>query len=36
MLVKAARINKMDPQPPWWVEFEFSHPPIAERIAAIR
>lgn len=35
MLVKAARINKMDPSPPWWVALRQSHPPIAVRLAAI-
>jgi STE24 endopeptidase len=35
MLVKAARINKMDPEPPWWIVLKGrKHPPIAERIAA--
>jgi STE24 endopeptidase len=36
MLVKAARINKMDPDPPWWVKWQRSHPPIAARIEAVR
>lgn len=36
MLVKAARINKMDPDPPWWVKWQRSHPPIATRIDAVR
>jgi STE24 endopeptidase len=36
MLTRAARINKMDPAPPWWVELQLSHPPMAARIAAIR
>lgn len=35
MLVKAARINKLDPNPPWWVRPQLSHPAIEERIAAI-
>ncbi|MBJ6759407.1 M48 family metalloprotease [Myxococcaceae bacterium JPH2] len=36
MLVKAARVNKMDPQPPRWVVLKgMSHPPIGERIADI-
>ncbi|MHB8878791.1 MAG: M48 family metalloprotease, partial [Myxococcaceae bacterium] len=36
MLVKAARINKMDPSPPAWVVvMGTSHPPIADRIAAV-
>jgi STE24 endopeptidase len=35
MLVKAARINKMDPEPPWWVKWQLSHPAMGERIAAI-
>ncbi|QSQ13486.1 M48 family metalloprotease [Myxococcus landrumensis] len=34
MLVKAARVNKMDPEPPRWVVLKgMSHPPIAERLA---
>jgi STE24 endopeptidase len=33
MLVKAARVNKMDPNPPaWWVFLGTTHPPIAQRI----
>ncbi len=36
MLIKAARINRMDPDPPRWVVLRtFSHPPIRERLAAI-
>ncbi|MDY7228419.1 M48 family metalloprotease [Hyalangium rubrum] len=36
MLVKAARVNKMDPEPPRWQVLKgMSHPPIGERIAAI-
>ncbi|HEX8703220.1 MAG TPA: M48 family metalloprotease, partial [Myxococcaceae bacterium] len=36
MLVKAARVNKMDPEPPEWLVFKgMSHPPIGERIASI-
>ena len=36
MLVKAARINKMDPSPPAWVVWRgASHPPIVERIVAL-
>ncbi len=36
MLVKAARINKMDPSPPAWVVWRgASHPPIVERIDAL-
>jgi STE24 endopeptidase len=34
MLRKAARVNKMDPDPPRWVVIKgISHPPIAQRIA---
>ncbi|WP_163995419.1 M48 family metalloprotease [Pyxidicoccus caerfyrddinensis] len=34
MLVKAARVNKMDPEPPRWVVLKgMSHPPIGERLA---
>ncbi len=37
MLMKAARTNKMDPDPPRWVVLNgMSHPPIGERIAAIQ
>ncbi|MDC0709829.1 M48 family metalloprotease [Stigmatella sp. ncwal1] len=36
MLVKAARVNKMDPEPPRWVILKgMSHPPIGERVAAL-
>ncbi|MBE2250357.1 MAG: M48 family metalloprotease [Myxococcus sp.] len=36
MLVKAARTNKMDPDPPRWAVLRgMSHPPIGERIAAL-
>ncbi|ADO74248.1 M48 family metalloprotease [Stigmatella aurantiaca] len=36
MLVKAARVNKMDPEPPRWVILKgMSHPPVGERVAAI-
>ncbi|OJT27408.1 peptidase M48 [Archangium sp. Cb G35] len=36
MLVKAARVNKMNPDPPRWVVLKgHSHPPISERLAAI-
>jgi STE24 endopeptidase len=36
MLVKAARTNKMDPEPPRWAVWRgMSHPPIGERIAAV-
>ena len=36
MLVKAARVNKMDPQPPRWVVLKgMSHPPIGERLATL-
>jgi STE24 endopeptidase len=36
MLVKAARVNKMDPEPPRWVVIKgLSHPPVGERISAI-
>jgi len=37
MLVKLARVNKMDPDPPRWVVLKgWSHPPIRERLAAIQ
>jgi STE24 endopeptidase len=37
MLVKAARLNKMDPSPPQWLVLKgLSHPPIGERIEAVR
>jgi STE24 endopeptidase len=36
MLVKAARVNKMDPEPPRWIVLKgASHPPIGERIAGL-
>ena len=36
MLVKAARVNKMDPEPPRWIVLKgYSHPPIGERLAAV-
>jgi STE24 endopeptidase len=36
MLVKAARVNKMDPEPPRWIILKgASHPPIGERIAGL-
>lgn len=36
MLVKAARVNKLDPEPPrWFVLKGMTHPPIGERIANI-
>jgi STE24 endopeptidase len=36
MLVKAARVNKMDPEPPRWVVLKgYTHPPILERLAAL-
>lgn len=36
MLVKAARVNKMDPAPPRWLVLKgMSHPPIGERLAAL-
>jgi len=37
MLVRAARINKMDPDPPRWVVWcGMSHPPVGDRIAWAR
>lgn len=37
MLVKATRVNKMDPEPPRWVVLAgLSHPPVGERIAFAR
>lgn len=37
MLVKAARINRMDPSPPrWYVLTSLSHPPVSERIETAR
>jgi len=36
MLVKAARVNKMDPDPPHWAVLKgHSHPPLSERLAAV-
>jgi len=36
MLVKAARTNKMDPEPPrWYVLKGVSHPPVGERLEAV-
>jgi STE24 endopeptidase len=36
MLVKAARVNKMDPEPPQWIVIKgLTHPPIGERISDI-
>lgn len=37
MLIKIARVNKMDPDPPQWIVWKsWSHPPIRERLAAIQ
>ena len=37
MLIKLARVNKMDPDPPAWIVLKgWSHPPIRERLEAIR
>jgi STE24 endopeptidase len=36
MLVKLARVNWLDPDPPLWVELMQGHPPIAQRIEAAR
>lgn len=37
MLIKIARVNKMDPDPPQWIVWKsWSHPPIRERLDAIR
>jgi STE24 endopeptidase len=36
MLIKAARINKMDPEPPWYIQLRQGHPSIAARLAAVR
>ncbi len=37
MLIKVARINKTDPDPPRWAVLKsWSHPPIRERLAAIQ
>ena len=36
MLMKAARVNKIDPEPPRWVVLKgYSHPPMGERLAAL-
>jgi STE24 endopeptidase len=36
MLIKAARVNKMDPAPPRWCVLKgWSHPPIRERLDAL-
>lgn len=36
MLVKAARVNKMDPDPPRWLVWAgHSHPPISDRLSAV-
>jgi STE24 endopeptidase len=36
MLVKAARVNKIDPEPPRWLVLSgMSHPPLGERVAAV-
>ena len=36
MLVKAARTNKLDPEPPRWAVLRaHGHPPISERLAAV-
>lgn len=36
MLIKAARVNKMDPDPPRWCVLKaWSHPPIRERLDAV-
>jgi STE24 endopeptidase len=32
---KAARVNKSDPTPPFWVKPFLDHPSVAERIAAV-
>ena len=37
MLIKIARVNKMDPDPPRWIVLKgWSHPPIRERLAALQ
>lgn len=37
MLIKVARVNKMDPDPPRWIVLKgWSHPPIRERLEAIQ
>jgi STE24 endopeptidase len=36
MLVKATRVNKMDPEPPRWLVLKgYTHPPMGERLAAL-
>jgi STE24 endopeptidase len=36
MLVKATRLNKMDPEPPrWFVYVGMTHPPLGERLSAL-
>lgn len=36
MLVKAARINRMDPHPPRWLVLRsYSHPPVRDRLDAV-
>ncbi|HLT29332.1 MAG TPA: M48 family metalloprotease [Myxococcaceae bacterium] len=36
MLVKVARVNKMDPDPPRWIVlWGYSHPPLRERLEAV-
>jgi STE24 endopeptidase len=36
MLVKATRVNKIDPEPPRWIVIKgMTHPPMGERIASI-
>lgn len=35
MLRRAARVNKMDPSPPFWIVLNHSHPPIAERLELV-
>ena len=36
MLVKAARVNKMDPDPPYWLVLKGrSHPPVRERLELV-
>ena len=36
MLVKAARLNKFDPDPPRWIELRsLSHPSITSRLAQV-
>jgi STE24 endopeptidase len=37
MMIKVARVNKMDPDPPRWIVLKsWSHPPIRERLSAIQ